>query len=184
MKKLLYFSLSCLVGIIYCAEKNKSVYPDAIAPTINFEIINKSKGPIGVLLNTLKRQGDYYLLDARLDNMETNPSKIGGDIVVVPAGFTFATQINLGQETNIKIAREMKLNRTPSGIESFTINAQGKTRFLTYNGDKKESDRLYPQTGPMKGIGRFTPNFIARDVTNTGLLKRNNIDVKDIMRKN
>ena len=188
MKKLSYLIIVAFIGMLNAAEKNKSVYPDAIAPTINFEVINKSKGSIGILLNTLKRIGDYYLLDAKLENMQTNTSKIGGDIVVVPTGSTFSTQISLGQETNLKIAREIKPTKSgtsvPSGIEIFTINAPGKTRFFTYNGDKKEADRLYPQTGPLKGLGKFTPNFIAQDVTNTGLLKRNNIDAKDILRKN
>ncbi len=185
MKKLSYLIIAGFVTMLNAAEKNESVYPDAIAPKINFELINKSKGPIGLYLTYLERKGDYYTFDAKLEMLLSNPEKAGGVIFVIQPGYTFATQISLDNATDLRIApmvmRDGKL--VPSATELYTINAPGKTRYLSYNAEKKEGERLYPQTGPMKGLGKYTPNFIAKDITNTGLLKRNNIVLKDIARR-
>lgn len=167
---MLVCSLAPLLG---AAEKNKSVYPDAVAPKITFELINKSKSPIGIILNG---KSDYYILDDKLANMDTNPKKVGGPTVNIPVGATFAAQVDLTNATSFSIApmRDGK----PSGFVTYRIDAPGKTRYMSYD----DKGRLYPQTGPLMGIGKYTPNFIMEDRTNTGLLKRNNVEDKDIMK--
>lgn len=174
------------VGHLCAEEKNKSEYPDDIASKINFELINKSKKTIALSLNALKPKGNYYLVSPKTETLFTNPDKIGGIYVKIEPGETFATAIDVNAKTDINISTELKKTTQgtayPSTIEEYSITIKGKTRYLAYNGANKEGERLYPQTGPLKGIGKFTPSFIMEDRTNTGLLKKNNVDMKDIAR--
>lgn len=176
MKQLLNFVIICsFAPLLGAAEKNKSVYPDAVAPNITFELINKSKSPIGIILNTAGKS-DYYILDDKLSTMDTNPKKVAGTTVNIPVGATFAAQVDLMSDTSFSIG-QMRDGK-PSGLVSYRINAPGKTRYMSYD----DKGRLYPQTGPLMGLGKYTPNFIMEDRTNTGLLKRNNVEDKDIMK--
>lgn len=164
------------------AEKeNKSIYPDAIWNTINFELINKADAPIYVSLQGQTNK-TFYTVNDKLTNWQEVGKKKGG-FIEVPVGSTLSASIgdtafmNSSKPLVVSIATGWK-NDLPATITGFRLYPESGTVYLTYSPSKTPA--LYPQTGPLKGIGKFTPNFIKEDRTNTGLLKRNNITAKQI----
>jgi hypothetical protein len=117
----------------------------------------------------------FYTLNSNLSNWQ----QVGQDrgYVKVPAGSTLSASIDTTPTLVLSVAKDWKSN-VPSGIMGYKLYPAGKTVYLSY--DPAKSPAVYPQTGPLKGIGKFTPNFIMEDRTNTGLLKRNNIATKEI----
>lgn len=99
-----------------------SIFDTKAAPT--FEIFNKASGPIGLAVGRLK-------------NITVHPGK----------GFQFATDdINI----NKNHLAVMICPTIGSSCKTFTINAPGKTKYLTWDPTKKIP--LYPQTGPLIGL--------------------------------
>jgi|GEM_PF-5482692 hypothetical protein len=192
MKSLYYLTSILLVGSISAAEKsegnasaaqeNKSVYSADAAPKINFELINKSATPIALYVANM--EGDYYMIDSGTNKPEINPEKIGGGYIALKSGDTFAATVDLDKATGIQIGRVVSTGKGkyPSNdVEKYSINAGKKTRYVSYNASNAEGRRLYPQTGPMMGAGKVLPNFVKENVTNSGLLKRNNVIARDII---
>ena len=65
-------------------------------------------------------------------------------------------------------------------FQYYTINAPGKTKYLTWNPAK--ATPLYPQTGPMMGLmGRYNP--LGAGTTESGLPLGNNVTEREIVRK-
>ena len=173
MKKILYLLLSC-VGLDLWTAGNDSIYPQNIASTLNIELRNSSKGEIGVMVTGPLRGKEYYVVDADKKTMLSNPSKLGGNIVVIPVGGTFASQVNLNEALPLTLWRIESGNPTDS--RKYTITGLGKTRYLSYDASKKGIEALYPQSGKWMGVAKF----IGDNVTATGLSMKNNVDNKDI----
>ncbi len=194
------YLVSMAIGTMCAAQQEKFSYPEQIAQRINFEIINKTPhfeklgksftaayvnskdGSILLDINRLGRIGDYYLIQN--GKLITNPQEMasvnGKDngLVRIGSGDTFAAHVKVDKPTIIRLVHEWP--RTDAAGE-WIIDAKGKTRFLTFEVNKKDSiGGFYPQTGPLQGIGKFTPNFLMEDRTNSGLLKRNNVTLKEI----
>ena len=75
--KFLYY-IAIILGI--SSLNAKAVYPDPIASNINFEIINKSDAPIALYISGLNRKGDYYLIHAKSNELETNAKTVAGTV--------------------------------------------------------------------------------------------------------
>jgi hypothetical protein len=191
----LYVILSCATALLNAADKNTSSYPAGVADKINFELINKSNESIWFIVHPIEVKSGYYVFDKKL-KQENPPILYNRDIKIVEIkpGYTFGGTLEdiPGQEQKrIQIALKMNtLSRPINNITDvdreeyvFSDSFKGsvKTFFLSYDMSKKAGARLYPQTGPLKGMGKYVPDSLLEDRTNTGLSKSNNIDSKKIM---
>jgi hypothetical protein len=92
----------------------------------NFELYNKDKAPIGVM--------------------------IGSQQQIVQANKQLALTINSSQSLYIEVYPNTSIKENMMMVTpyKFKINAQGKTVYLSWNPTK--SSPLYPQTGPLMGL--------------------------------
>ncbi len=174
--KFLYY-IAIILGI--SSLNAKAVYPDPIASNINLEIINKSDAPIALYISGLNRKGDYYLIHAKSNELETNAKTVAGTgyLKILPKE-TFAAQVSVNAPTDIQIGvwestkGSGSAAQYPTKVEKYKINAPGKTRLLSYKRSNALGERLYPQTGPLMGLVKST---------NSGLTRKNNLEATDVL---
>ncbi len=119
----------------------------ADVPTV--EIYNKSNNDIRVRIENMK---DGVFQTGRLSPKDT-----------------WKPNIDINAQLRFRI---LELNDNPS-ICSFTINAPGKTKYLSWNPENSKGP-FYPQTGPLMGL---------MGKTESGLSLKNNITSSQIKRE-
>jgi hypothetical protein len=159
MKKLLILSLTCAylnAGILDVAPNTIFKTPQTFQETgIGFELVNKSKRPIWIVL----RAGGDTSRVAKVEPRST-----------MTTHFVRYSLKNLNQEAQLAvwysdpgqvtyekrfgIVGKEQFKPTPNTIYSFS---PGKTLYLTWD----EANYLRPQTGPLKGILKKTDSNLS-----------------------
>ncbi len=124
-------------SIVATASSNMQAIP-------NFELYNKADKAIGVVLGTQK-----YIVPSMKQ---------------LPLTIDTANTIYLEIFPDTKSIAALNMNMMQYAPNKFSINASGKTVYLTWNPAKSTS--LYPQTGPLMGL---------MGKTESGLSLKNNL---------
>ena len=138
--KSVFFSLVSVATVI--ASTN-------IDAATNFELYNKANGPIGVMLGSQQ----YFV-----QSMQQLPLTVNTSSTIY---------VEVYPDTNSPA--ELRMKMAEFNPNKFSINAAGKTVYLSWNPSKSPS--LYPQTGPLMGL---------MGKTESGLSLSNNVKSSEI----
>ena len=154
-------NIKCLFTSIISAITFLSMQSAIAAP--NFEMFNKANEPIGIRI--LANQDVYTdIVKPGTNNQYQKSINTSGAVEV---------EIYPDTATTTNLTSQMKFNPTKF---KYSINANGKTVFLTWN--PKETPSLYPQTG--KGLLR---SFGGAKTSESGHSLTNNITQAQIVKK-
>jgi hypothetical protein len=133
-------------AVLYCSQ---TIQCSASLSAPDVEIYNKSNEDITVFITNL-------------DNQVPRSINVAKGMAV-----KYDTDINSELKFEIWSLSNKNANRL---LAVATINAPGKTKYLTWNPEKKPS--LYPQTGPLLGLmGKTQSGLSLKDNVSSSMIK-------------
>lgn len=133
-------------AVLYCSQ---TIQCSRSLSAPNIEIYNKSNEEITVLITNVDNQVPRA--------------------ITVPKGMAVKYDADINSELRFEIWSLSKLNEKRF-LATATINAPGKTKYLTWNPEKKPS--LYPQTGPLLGLmGKTQSGLSLKDNLSPSMIK-------------